>query len=336
MAAHNTIIPVESMDKLGSPTGVGSQAEVFRAIRIDTQEIIALRIPFLERDADTRQRQIQELAQRLEPFLHLSHPNLVRHLHYQTVIPDEAAQRMRGGLPDLPEYQMLMEFCTGGTLRKYIETNCLTIALLQNLVQQLVSGLSYLCQQGFAHRDIKTENIFMSQPNAENCLLKIGDIGDVKRIVGEFTHRDELSSGKGTYEFMSPEMIIGDASPLHVAANDAREDSGLIVGRRSDVWSLGCVVIHMITGRLPRFYKILPNGDRMRLKIPMAIMYFVGSSEGSPTIPRELPKELHNFIEKCLTRQVKNRPYATALQGHPFLTTVNVSEWRLPARETDP
>ncbi|XP_055333819.1 uncharacterized protein LOC129585237 isoform X2 [Paramacrobiotus metropolitanus] len=264
-----------------------------------------------------RAQEIWELTQRLEPFLHLKHVNVVRHLHHQTVITRQLPEQRNGEQTSMPQYQILMEYCSGGTLHSYARDNIMSASLIQKWTQQLVSGLTYLHKQQCVHRDIKSENIFLSTPDAHNCDLKIGDLGNVKRIVAQFTDSSEISCEKGTYEFMSPEMITGNPA---------------LVGRRTDVWSLGCVVIQMITGHAPYFYKVLPQGKEVQLTSGTAIMYFVGKLGGMPRIPNGLPEPMRRFVERCLIRSVRERPYAPDLQGDAFLLEREADQWTMPQR----
>ena len=84
------------------------------------------------------------------------------------------------------------------------------------------------------------------------------------------------------------------------------------VGRRTDVWSFGCIIIQMIMGKPPQFSD--ETGDRT---VGPQIMYFVGNG-GAPTIPDRLPRNLDQLIRDCLVWNPRQRPYATQLRDGSF------------------
>lgn len=71
-----------------------------------------------------------------------------------------------------------MEYCSGLTLKDYIESQTRTINRKSNLMifKQLLHGLKHIHEKGLIHRDIKPANIFLN----ENQILKIGDFGLAK------------------------------------------------------------------------------------------------------------------------------------------------------------
>ncbi|XP_055333747.1 uncharacterized protein LOC129585182 [Paramacrobiotus metropolitanus] len=314
-----------AISPLANPLGNGGNASVYRAQRTDIRNgsDIAVKI-ILFHGSDEQQKNIDEinlLTEKLEPILALRHPNLVHHIFHQRML--QKNQFTKCGLPTelhCPQYQIFMEYCAGGTLHDYVKINHLTAPQLQNWTRQLVNGLTYLHEQQCVHRDIKGDNIFLTSAEPNSC-LKIGDLGDIKQLVQSLTARREVSHDKGTFAFMSPEMILGE-----------QNDDSCIVGRRTDIWSLGCVVIQMITGHAPRFYKPVVKGNGyVAIKEQLAIMYFVGKG-GSPAIPSDLPEPIMDFLHKCFLRKSTDRPYAPDLKKHPFLTADDVDHWTLPIR----
>lgn len=112
---------------------------------------------------------------------------------------------------------------------------------------------------------------------------------------------------------MSPEMIAGNISM----------DTN--IGRKTDIWSIGCLMIEMIIGELPKFTKRDVNtGESVVLKGEAAVLCYVGNG-GSPDIPDQLPTEIHAFIARCIQRKPGVRPTAADLLQDPFLTSENVA-----------
>lgn len=96
------------------------------------------------------------------------------------------------------------------------------------LLLQLAQGCNYLFDKNIYHRDLKTENILISQEGT----LKLSDFGFAKMVVDEeMKHNPTTQTSVGTPIYMSPQIIIGDPYTI-----------------KCDVWSLGVV-----------FYKLLYN-----------------------------------------------------------------------------
>ena len=95
--------------------------------------------------------------------------------------------------------------------------------------KQLLLGISYLHENGICHLDIKGQNVFLTSEGQ----VKLGDFSEMVKLEDQNgTGTNEITPNTGTPRYMSPEMIRGDTA----------------IGRSTDVWSLGCIVVEMITG----------------------------------------------------------------------------------------
>ncbi|XP_055340227.1 uncharacterized protein LOC129589475 [Paramacrobiotus metropolitanus] len=282
----------------------GAQGEVFLANRTDGIRPIeiAVKKAHLDLNRENARAQADALEIDLRNILSLEHPNLVRHLAHQN--PQET------GIVDVPNYIIVMEYCSGGTLHAAAKHH-IPAALFQKWTHHIVDGLTYLHAKKIVHRDIKGVNILLSSPDWNTCQIKIADLGAIKRLLANMTQPKEVSHGKGTWAFMSPEMIMGN-------------DTGFNIGRKTDIWSFGCVVLEMITG-FPRFVKEV-DGKKVDLKTDLAAMYYIGSG-GSPIIPNDIPNELRDFVADCLSRDPVTRPGANELLDKPFLKMGKVPQW---------
>ena len=81
-------------------------------------------------------------------------------------------------------------------------------------------------------------------------------------------------------------------------------------GRKSDIWSLGCTVIEMLTGRVP--------WDEHAFDNPMQAILYIAQDGRLPKLPQPISNELHDFLLLCLNREYKMRPSADELIQHPF------------------
>jgi mitogen-activated protein kinase kinase kinase 4 len=130
---------------------------------------------------------------------------------------------------------IFMEFCAEGTLESLVAAseNGLPELLIRRYTFQLVSGVAVLHDHGIVHRDIKTANIFLTDNG--NC-LKIGDFGCAAKIKSHSTMPGELQGFVGTQAYMAPEVFTRNMSEGH--------------GRAADIWSVGCVVVEMASGKV--------------------------------------------------------------------------------------
>ncbi|CAD7948572.1 unnamed protein product [Amoebophrya sp. A25] len=95
-----------------------------------------------------------------------------------------------------------------------------------------------------------------------------------------------------------------------------------IVGRRCDIWSVGCVLIEMLTANHP--WAAHPKASSW--SIAEALQYILASNE-IPPLPAVTgdntgaEEKLESFLMQCLKREHKERPYADELLRHPFLSS---------------
>lgn len=124
---------------------------------------------------------------------------------------------------------IVTEYLSGPNLVKYFLKRNRTEYTVKRVMQEIFIGLSSLHKLGIAHRDIKLDNIMMTN-DTEESVPKLIDFGLAKMFyIGE-TSDDRY----GTLAFCSPEVILGRA-----------HDIG------TDVWSLGIVLHYLISGTIP-------------------------------------------------------------------------------------
>lgn len=158
--------------------------------------------------------------------------------------------------------------------------------------KQILAGLIYLHENKVIHKDIKGANTLVDGDGT----VKLADFGCSTQIEKTLSNFEGLLSNslKGSIPWMAPEVV---------------KETGY--GRRSDVWSFGCTILEMATGKAPWSHYHFDN--------PVSLLMKIAVSEEIPQIPETLSEELKNFIGLCLQRDPKDRPYAQDLLGHPFL-----------------
>ena len=85
--------------------------------------------------------------------------------------------------------------------------------------------------------------------------------------------------------------------------------SEIHVGRKTDIWSYGCVVVQMWTGKLPT-YPGETSGSSGTVSLD--------TSTRRPLIPKDMPVELLNFVDQCLLVDADKRPEASQLLNNSF------------------
>lgn len=205
-----------------APLGKGSMAYVFRASDARLQTDVVLKVPKPEKvnTADFRER-FQRESQMLIRF---SHPHVVKVLDV-------------GEYSELP--YVVMQLLEGGSLsdriaREADENGCMTPESLKTWVREVARALDFCYRKGMVHRDVKPANILFDEDNN----AYVGDFGLSKIMCGEHTElsSDETAAGVvlGTPNYISPEVVQG------------KDYDG-----RSDQYSLGITIYHVLTGGPP-------------------------------------------------------------------------------------
>jgi NIMA (never in mitosis gene a)-related kinase len=123
-----------------------------------------------------------------------------------------------------------MEFCEGGDLKQlidlvYYNQNKFTVREIFDIFIQICEGLNYLHNRNIIHRDIKSQNIFLTKNN----IVRIGDFGLAKKLKKNKRVMSYMTK-VGTDCYMAPEVMQGET-----------------YGKSADVWSLGCVIHEVCT-----------------------------------------------------------------------------------------
>ncbi|XP_065900738.1 uncharacterized protein [Dysidea avara] len=194
---------------------------------------------------------------------------------------------------DHSSIKIFMEYMSGGSLRQLlVRHGPLEETITRRYTKQLLEGVEYLHNRKILHRDIKGANVLMDG-KGEN--VKIADFGTSKTV--QTMHKSQkvdVSTFTGTAFYIAPEIINRKPSTI-----------------KSDIWSVGCTVVEMLTA-YPPFHD---------LDFVAVINLVAGGDPLSIDLPEHCCYEAHQFVMECLTKDVSNRPTASELLQHHFLSS---------------
>src|SRR4051812_4709296 len=200
--------------RIEAVAGRGGMGVVYRAVHLALERVVALKLiaPAFAGDPDFRARFVRESRAAAS----IEHPN---------VIPIYWAGEEQDVL------YISMRWVDGWDLRQLIKTEgALEPARAAHIVAQMGAALDAAHERGLVHRDVKPANILLT--GDDHAYLT--DFGLIKRADDGSTRISSTGGLVGTAGYVAPEQIRGER-----------------VDARTDVYSLGCVLFHTLTGRTP-------------------------------------------------------------------------------------
>ena len=268
----------------GALIGQGSFGSVYLALHAVTGELLAVKqveapSPGANSQSDARKKSmIDALKREISLLRDLQHPNIVQYL---------------GASSSAEHLNIFLEYVPGGSVQTMLNSyGALREPLIRNFVRQIVTGLAYLHGREIIHRDIKGANILVDNKGG----IKISDFGISKKIeasniLGGAGNNKNRPSLQGSVFWMAPEVVKQTSYT-----------------RKADIWSLGCLVVEMMTGTHP-----FPDCSQLQA------IFKIGGAKISPTIPDHASEEAQTFLKSAFEVDHTKRPSAEELLFSPFL-----------------
>ncbi|CAE7038825.1 ANP2 [Symbiodinium microadriaticum] len=275
--------------KQGESLGKGAYGEVFKAMvagKFMAVKKISLDVSLGQHAVE---KEINGLLQEINTLKRLKHKRIVR---YQGCIRQDSEED--------PALLIFLEYMPSGSIKGVLQKfGPYGIRLVKKYTRQILEGLDFLHTEKIVHRDVKGANILIDAHGD----AKLADFGASQNLEALHTLHGTCTTGgvksiHGSVFWMAPEVMKYRA------------------GRRSDIWSLGCTVIEMITADAP-----WPNLREHKMPVTEMLRHIVDSDE-IPPLPDKIHPDCRSFLERTLNRDHTRRPYADKLLGHRFVVEV--------------
>lgn len=273
----------------GAMIGQGSFGTVFLALHAVTAELMAVKQVEMPTNSGTamdakKNNMIEALKHEISLLRDLKHDNIVRYL---------------GSNSDEKNLNIFLEYVAGGSVATMlVNYGSLPEGLVSNFVRQILQGLNYLHSQDIIHRDIKGANILVDNKGT----VKISDFGISKRVEASTLLNPQPHkrggprvSLQGSVFWMAPEVVRQTAYT-----------------KKADIWSLGCLVVEMMTGSHPH-----PNCTQLQ-----AIFKIGGAGANAdnakPDLPEGATDHAKEFLRRTFELEHEKRPSAEELMDMEF------------------
>ncbi|GFR52579.1 hypothetical protein Agub_g15172 [Astrephomene gubernaculifera] len=252
---------------IGEELGRGAYGQVYKGIDYTNGDTVAIKQISL---AGIPSDNLQSVMGEIDLLKTLNHKNIVKYI---------------GSFKTRSHLYIILEFMENGSLASIIKPTkfgTFPESLVALYIAQVLQGLQYLHEQGVVHRDIKGANILTTKDG----LVKLADFGVAAKL-GEVEERRDVV---GTPYWMAPEVI----EMTQVTSS-------------SDIWSVGCLIVELLTGYPPYF----------DLNACSAMFRIV--QDAMPPLPEDISPLLRDFLSRCFLKDAKLRPDARTLLQHEWL-----------------
>nr|XP_022336329.1 serine/threonine-protein kinase mig-15-like isoform X2 [Crassostrea virginica] len=287
MASTNVSLDDIDLSSLRDPAGIfdlievvgnGTYGQVYKGRHTKTGQLAAIKVMNVTEDEE---EEIKLEINVLKKFS--NHRNIAT--YYGAFI-----KKSPPGKDD--QLWLVMEFCGAGSVTDLVKAtkgSSLKEEWIAYIGREMLRGLAHLHSNKVIHRDIKGQNVLLTD-NAEVKLVDFGVSAQLDKTIGR------RNTFIGTPYWMAPEVIACDENP------DATYDN------RSDLWSLGITAIEMAEGKPP-----------LCDMHPMRALFLIPRNAPPRLKSNKWSSRFSNFVETCLLKDYMQRPNTETLLKHPFI-----------------
>nr|XP_046261355.1 misshapen-like kinase 1 isoform X5 [Scatophagus argus] len=289
MSRENTTRSLDSIDlaSLRDPAGIfelvevvgnGTYGQVYKGRHVKTGQLAAIKV--------------MEVTEEEEEEIKLEINMLKSYSHHRNIATYYGAFIKKGPAGQDHQLWLVMEYCGAGSvtdLVKKTKGNCLKEDWIAYICREVLRGLSHLHSHHVIHRDIKGQNVLLTE-NAEVKLVDFGVSAQLDKTIGR------RNTFIGTPYWMAPEVIACDENP------EATYDY------RSDLWSLGITALEMAEGAPP-----------LCDMHPMRALFLIPRNPPPKLKSKKWSKRFLSFVDRCLVKNHLHRPTTDALLRHAFI-----------------
>jgi len=278
----------------GDLIGEGSFGSVYLALHAITGELMAVKqveLPDVAKGTESdkkKQMMVSALKLEIELLQGLHHEHIVRYL---------------GTSSDETYLNIFLEYVPGGSIAAMLKQyNTFPEPLTRNFTRQILEGLAYLHSRNIIHRDIKGANILVDNRG----MVKISDFGVSKQTTSTILNP---SSGGNVGPLGGPGTRTSLQGSVFWMAPEVVRQTGQSI--KSDIWSVGCLIVEMFTGSRP-----FPSMTTLQT------LFAVGSQGEKPQVPEGASVDARTFLDLCFEVDQSKRPSATELLREPFCSNL--------------
>lgn len=258
-----TVGPYRRLDKIG----YGNFGVVYRGVDTRTRRVVAIKTL----DLDTVEDEVESVQHEVGLLAHLS------------ATRSSNVTRYFGTVLDGSRLWLVMDLCSGGSVRTLLQAGSLDDRTLGVLFREIAIGVRAIHNEGIIHRDLKAANVLITMSGQ----VRLCDFG-----VAAPTNRTKRNTVVGTPYWMAPEVIT----------------EGQSYTNKADIWSLGITFYELVTGNPP-----YAEHEAMR-----ALLLITSSRPPRLEGPKYAPA-LKDLVALCLDEDPRARPSADDVLKHKFI-----------------
>lgn len=285
----------------GKLIGQGSFGSVYLALHAFTAELMAVKQVELPSTAGTaidakKNTMVEALKREIALLRELKHPHIVQYLGSSSETENNTLN-------------IFLEYIPGGSIAKMlVDFGSLSEDIVSKFVRQILVGLAYLHSQDIIHRDIKGANILVDNHGS----VKISDFGISKRVQDSKTLLEDPPGPGGKAKAKLNNRVSLQGSVFWMAPEVVKQTA---YTRKADIWSLGCLIVEMLTGSHPH-----PNCTQLQAIFKIGGRGIGGvQNDPSPDMPDKAGDKARDFLKATFRIDHELRPEAEELLDFAFV-----------------